>query len=208
MLWNMHVGDQKMSKGERSFATRNRRGEPATTLMDEFIDGKPTGKVVSGYQVAEGSTRVEPRYVDLRANSAAVTSRVIEQLRDALPLDAGYIGVQRGFEYQAAPEEVAQVIRASKPVRNPNSRDTVLTPVIVAPHRERVVIQQHEDLVPVYVLEFDGPSGIERKEFASAKLAREYPAFLTSYYSTTLFSNFRLFREYRAPREEISLELN
>jgi hypothetical protein len=200
--------EANMTTGERTFATRNRRGEPATTLMDEFIDGKPTGRIVSGYRVAEGSTRVEPQYVSeaqprgRQLNPGVLPESVVREL------DAGYIGVQRGFEYQASTEEVTRVVRESKPVHNPNTGDVVLAPVIVAPHRERVVIQQHEDLVPVYVLEFDGPTGIERKEFASAKLAREYPAFLTSYYSTTLFSNFRLFREYRAPREEISLELN
>lgn len=196
-----------MAQGERSFFTRNRRGQPATELMDEFIDGKPTGKIVSGYRVVEGSNRVEPRY--FLSGDAPRRGRQLKP--GVLPpevigsIDDGYIGVQRGFEYVPSTAEVAAVIEAAKPVKRPDTA-TVLNPVIVAPHQQRVVIEQREDLTQVFVLEFDGPTGVERKEFASANAAREYPAFLTSYYSSTLFSNFRLFREYRTPREELSLE--
>lgn len=204
--------------GERSFFTRNRRGQPATKLMDEFVDGKPTGKIISSYSIVEG--HVVPHYV---GEDAGITMQEITQLRcgskprgrklnpGVLPeevigrLDDGYIGVQRGLEYQASPAEVAAVVEAAKPVKRPDTA-TVLSPVIVAPHQQRVVIEQREDLTQVFVLEFDGPTGIERKEFTSANAAREYPAFLTSYYSRTLFSNFRLFREYRTPREELTLE--
>ena len=33
----------------RFFCTCNRRDEPPTTDLEEWIDGKPTGKIVTGY---------------------------------------------------------------------------------------------------------------------------------------------------------------
>lgn len=251
--------------GERTFFTRNRRGEPATTLMDEYVDGKPTGRIVRGYGIGkDGSLEVD--YQENTVKEPAMSS--------------GYIGVQAGLEHEVR-SSVREAIRAGKPITTDavsdrtvhrvgelpaeliqaildadishledydyegspsQSKGTLVEtlpepanlddfppmhidvlkaaveartrrvnlhaielPAMEVARKQRVTVEEQQELTAVYVLEFDGPCGVERKEFSNPRAAREYPEFINEYYKHAPFSNFRLFREYRTPREQLTL---
>lgn len=44
----------KRKAGEISLVNRNKPGQPLTTEMDEWISGKPTGKIVVGHTITDG----------------------------------------------------------------------------------------------------------------------------------------------------------
>jgi hypothetical protein len=184
---------------------------------------------VSGYSVVEG--RAVSHYVhhpDAKpdfslVNIAEYGSQVV-QWRGAPPRarevpedttpQPGYIGITRGLEEEPRPEVVAAIrsgTRITSELVHAAARSIEdvhplqLEPLEVRAERGKPV-HVHEDvnMITVYTLVFDGPYGEESKEFRSIRDAQEYPQVLRDYFKRDCFSNFRLFRESRSPREQLS----
>lgn len=239
-----------MAQEERSYATRNRRGHPPTTRMDELVNGVPTGAIVSGYSIEDGRavshyvqdphSRPDFSRVDVAEYGRQVVqwqgpsprARALQQEptsaeahmapaggymgpEDASP-QPGYIGITRGLEEEPRAEVVAAIRTGtritSELVRTAARNIADLHPLELAPLEvretpsKRVTVHEEVVMTTVFVLEFDGPYGPESKEFRSQRDAQEYPQVLRDYFKRDCFSNFRLFRESRSPREQLKFE--
>lgn len=112
-------------KGSTYLVTRNRRGEPPTTEMDEVVDGKPTGRIVTSYEFVNGKlvyhykdgAKVDERkvfYVDVGTmtteDAVAAVARLTAELasranKPAIPADAATVYVVE-FDWQYGHEKV------------------------------------------------------------------------------------------------------
>jgi hypothetical protein len=112
-------------KGSTYLVTRNRRVETPTTEMDEIIDGKPTGRIVTSYEFIngemvyhyKGDAKVDERkvfYVDVGSlsteDAVAAVGRLTQELagranKPAIPENAETVYVVE-FDWQYGHEKV------------------------------------------------------------------------------------------------------
>lgn len=169
--------------GDYSLVTKNRRGHPSTTDRDEFIDGKPTGRIVSAIRFEDDHLVYEyhdgdERWVDSVNNSHFFLEGDGVHDKEEIP----------SFLNDTDGEEICEIISTLSES--------------LAHIAELTETSTFHDAPTTCVVEFDWQMGHEVVECSSVSVARGYRDDMLKQYPWAVITNYQVFKEQRI-REEI-----
>jgi len=162
--------DSRIPKVNRYLLTRNRRGQPFTTEMDEIVDGEPTGKIVVGSRIVDGE------YVPIYKGEEPEPKKAKKRKRK-----------KTKTVDKIAPKPVTFIKWFNKQFGEQGIKPEVITE---NPKGEEYA---------VFILEFDWHYGHEKQECKTkADALKIKAAYQTMYVGEwTMFSNWKIYQETR-----------